>query len=212
MTTSPIGGASTASGSSSAGYNLTPSDFINMMVKQLQNQDPLNPTSNSELLAQMSQIGQLQASDSLQSSLQSMTLQTSLGAAGNLIGKSVTGLDANDTMVNGKVSSVQVQSGNVYLQLDGGQTLPMSNVTEISDPPATTAAATSTTAATAATTASGASNPAVANAASPSTNQYSAALAAAANAQTASLAAALGANAAAPAANAESLIGSLAAA
>ena len=44
-------------------------DFIKMMVTQLQHQDPLEPAKNQELLAQMSQIGQLQSQTLLQTDL-----------------------------------------------------------------------------------------------------------------------------------------------
>ena len=53
-----------------------------MMITQLQNQDPLEPAKNQELLAQMSQIGQLQSSTQLQDSLKGLVLQNSLGRRG----------------------------------------------------------------------------------------------------------------------------------
>ena len=86
-TTTPLSpilpAASTTSGgtTTNANLNLTPTDFLNMMVTQLQNQDPLNPTTSSDLLAQMSQIGQLQSSTTLQSTLQNFGLQTSISSA-----------------------------------------------------------------------------------------------------------------------------------
>src|ERR1700689_2380296 len=92
-----------------AAFILTPTDFLNMMVTQLQNQDPLNPTSSSDLLAQMSQIGQLQSSTTLQTTLQSFGLQTSLSSASSMTGKTVQGLDANNNPQSGVVTSVQVQ-------------------------------------------------------------------------------------------------------
>ena len=91
------------------------------MVTQLQNQDPTNPTSSSDLLAQMSQIGQLQSSTTLQTTLQSFGLQTSLSSASSMIGKTVQGLDPNGVPLGGVVTSVQVQAGNVSLSLDSGQ-------------------------------------------------------------------------------------------
>src|SRR5437660_12646764 len=90
--------------------DLTASDFINLMVKQLQNQDPLQPTDSSQLLSQMSQIGQLQSTMNLQSSLQTMVLQNQIGAAGNLIGKAVQGLDPQGNPLQGVVNSVKVKS------------------------------------------------------------------------------------------------------
>jgi flagellar basal-body rod modification protein FlgD len=110
---------------------LKPADFIQMMITQLQNQDPLQPTSNEDLLNQMSQIGQLQSSTDLQSSLQTMTLQNNLSSAGNLIGKMVVGQDDKGNPLQGLVNSVKVVSGQVSLELDNGQELSMSNVTGI---------------------------------------------------------------------------------
>ena len=87
-----------------------------MMVTQLQNQDPTQPTSNQDLLAQMSQIGQLQSSDDLQTTMASVTMQSQVGSASNLIGKSVTGLDANNDPISGVVNSVAVSSGQRHVE------------------------------------------------------------------------------------------------
>src|SRR6266480_3062825 len=99
---------------------LKPEDFIKMMITQLQNQDPLQPAKNEELLAQMSQIGQLQSSTELQSSLKSLVLQNNIGAAGNLIGRMVQGLGDTGAQIKGLVNSVKVIDGNVSLELDSG--------------------------------------------------------------------------------------------
>jgi flagellar basal-body rod modification protein FlgD len=120
------------------GLNLQAQDFIKMMITQLQNQDPMDPAKNQDLLAQMSQIGQLQSSTQLQDSLKGLVLQNNIGSAGNLIGKSVQGLDDNDKPVSGLVNSVRVQQDQVYLELDNGNSLSMTRVTSIA--PATAAA------------------------------------------------------------------------
>ena len=119
---------SRSAGSKSA---LKTEDFINMMVTQLQNQDPTDPVKNQDLLAQMSQIGQLQSTTDLQTSLKNLVLQNSLGAAGNLIGKMVDGLDEQGEKLNGLVTSVQVVVGNVQLELDNGKQLALDRVTGI---------------------------------------------------------------------------------
>ncbi len=130
--------------------SLQPSDFIQLMITQLQNQDPTQPTSNEEILQQVSQIGQLQSSDTLQTDLQAMTLQNSISSAGNLIGKSVVGVDSTGAKSSGLVNSVQVQNGDVYLQLDSGKQMLLSNVQSISAPPTATASAGSNASGTAA--------------------------------------------------------------
>ena len=145
QTPAPVSAAATAN---NAAASLTPTDFINMMVTQLQNQDPLNPTSSSDLLAQMSEIGQLQASTTLQSTLTGFGLQTSIGTASSMIGKSVQGLDVNSNPISGVVTSVQVQNGNVNLGLDNGGSMALSNVTSITPAPATTTSTATTPSAT----------------------------------------------------------------
>jgi len=147
-TSSASGGSSSSSNTSStsattnSGLSLTPTDFINMMITQLKNQDPTQPTSNADLLQEMSQIGQLQSQQTLQTNLQTMVLQNQIGSASNFIGKSVTGLDANNANVNGVVDSVHIENGGVNLVLNNGLTLALSNLTDVNG---TATTATSTT-------------------------------------------------------------------
>ena len=117
---------------SSKGLGLKTEDFIKMMITQLQNQDPLEPAKNEELLAQMSQIGQLESSTQLQNSLKTLVLQNNLSSAGNMIGKMVQGLNERGEPIKGLVNSVKVVDGSVTLELDNGKALNLSNVTAIS--------------------------------------------------------------------------------
>jgi len=131
MTTASISSEPTRNTIQSRKFALKTEDFIQMMITQLQNQDPLEPAKNQELLAQMSQIGQLQTTESLQASLKGLVLQNSLGAAGNLIGKLVQGLEEDGTQVQGLVTAVRVQNDEVFLELDNGKSLKLSRVTAI---------------------------------------------------------------------------------
>jgi len=114
------------------------------MVTELQNQDPLNPTDSSQMLSQMSEIGQLQASTTLTSSLTGMVQQNQVAAASAMIGKVVQGTDANKNPLTGLVSAVQVSSTGVNLILSTGATVPMNNVTAITNAPTTGTATTGT--------------------------------------------------------------------
>ena len=118
-------------------FELKAQDFIKMMITQLQNQDPTAPAKNEELLAQMSQIGQLQASTTLTESIKGMVLQNQIGSAGNMIGKSVQGLNDANEQVKGIVNSVRVENDNVMLELDNGKTLALGRVTAIAEAPNT---------------------------------------------------------------------------
>lgn len=117
---------------------LTSDDFIQMMIAQLQHQDPMQPTTNSELMSQMSQISQLQSNTSLQSTLKTLASQSQIGAAGAMIGKTVAGLDDTDKAVQGVVTSVRVEGESIYLELDSGKKLGLSRVTSIASGPTAT--------------------------------------------------------------------------
>jgi flagellar basal-body rod modification protein FlgD len=110
-------------------------DFIKMMLTQLQHQDPMEPAKNEQLLAQMSQIGQLQSASSLQETLKGLALQNQIGSGGQLMGKMVAGMDDNDQQVQGLVTAVRVQQNQVYLELDTGHTLKLDRVTDIAAAP-----------------------------------------------------------------------------
>ena len=122
-------------------FALKTEDFIKMMITQLQHQDPLEPAKNQELLAQMSQIGQLQSQTTLTENLKSMVLQNNLGAAGNLIGKQVEGVGKQGEEISGLVNSVRVEDGNVFLELDSGKSLELTKVLNIAGAPASIAPA-----------------------------------------------------------------------
>jgi flagellar basal-body rod modification protein FlgD len=120
---------STGSGGTSAPLKgMQAADFLNLMIQQLQQQDPLNPTDSNALLSQMSQIGQLQSNTQLQQTLTQMGLQQAIGSSGNLIGKKVSGLNANGVKVEGNVLSIKVANQKVNLELDTNDELPMANV------------------------------------------------------------------------------------
>ena len=115
----------------SKNFDLKAEDFIKMMITQLQHQDPMEPAKNEELLAQMSQIGQLQSATLLQESLKGMVMQNQIGSAGNLIGKTVQGLDDKNEQIKGIVNSVRVEGDELFLELDSGKRLAMGRVTSI---------------------------------------------------------------------------------
>lgn len=135
MTTNPVSSGSTSTGTSSTSasstLNLNSSDFMNMMITQLENQDPLNPTNSDELMTQMSAIGQMQSSSTLDSTLSNLGTQTQIGSASSLMGKQVQGIDANNNSVTGVVTAVQVASSGVSLELDSGDTVSLSNISSI---------------------------------------------------------------------------------
>ena len=114
--------------------DLTMSDFIKMMVAQLENQDPMSPMSNTEMLQQMSQMRSITSNDRLTTSIESLTLGQALSTASSLIGKTITGVDTLKQSVTGKVDKVTIENGEAKLYI-GTSIINVSNVTAIADTP-----------------------------------------------------------------------------
>jgi flagellar basal-body rod modification protein FlgD len=129
--------ASTGTGSStssaSALTSITPNDFLQMLITQLQNQDPLNPTSSDEILQQISEIDNIEATTTLTSSLNSVSTDQSFQTASGLIGKQVQGVDTSGNPVSGTVDSVSFSNGAASLNV-GSQSVQLSGISSISDP------------------------------------------------------------------------------
>jgi len=82
--------------------------FLQLMITELQNQDPLDPMENSEMLQQISQIREIGATDQLRESLESMQQSQGISTASGLIGKQVQALTDDGYVLFGVVQSVQM--------------------------------------------------------------------------------------------------------
>ena len=132
MSAGAITGSSvTASGASNRLADLSSDDFIRVMLSELENQDPFEPTDSSALLEQLSSLRNIESQLSLQDQLESLVLQNQITSAGGLIGKLVIGLDGAHAEVEGLVTAVRVEQDRVFLELDTGQTLRADRVTQI---------------------------------------------------------------------------------
>ncbi len=102
--------SSTSTGPQSGGFNDINSDqFLKLLINELQNQDPLNPMDNSQMVQQISQIRSIGATDTLTNTLTSLSQNQELVTASGLIGQSITGLADDSTEVKGKVDRVTVK-------------------------------------------------------------------------------------------------------
>jgi len=105
-------------GSRSALNDVKIDDFLKLMITELQNQDPLNPLQNNELLAQINQIRQVGATDQLTETLGSVLLGQNISSATNLLGSQIDALSDDGQRVNGIVNQVSIANGEPKLHLD----------------------------------------------------------------------------------------------
>ena len=100
-------------------------DFIKLLVAQMQNQDPMNPTDSTQSIAQMAQFSSLEqmtnistSMDSLNKSMTNFMQQSALTQGSAMIGKSVSGVDTDGaTTIEGTVEAVKWLDGDPKLQV-----------------------------------------------------------------------------------------------
>ena len=92
--------------------------FLKLMIAELQNQDPLNPLENDELVAQIGQIRSVASTEKLTTTLDSVLLGQNISSATNLIGAEVDAISDDNQRVTGTVERVSVANGQPKLHLD----------------------------------------------------------------------------------------------
>jgi flagellar basal-body rod modification protein FlgD len=106
-------------------------DFLKLLVAQLQNQDPLNPTSGTDFTSQLAQFSTLQGIQQLNANFSNLLLMQGLSQATTLIGKTVTYTKPNTSQTSqGVVQAVSVNGGNIQLVI-GGNNVALSQVQSI---------------------------------------------------------------------------------
>jgi flagellar basal-body rod modification protein FlgD len=110
--------------------------FLNLLVAQLKYQDPSNPTSGTEMMAQTAQMYTVQALQDIEKQQTASAAAEGTMATSSMIGKSITATASDGSVVSGIVSGVSVGTSGPLLQI-GDKTAPLSGVTEITAAPTT---------------------------------------------------------------------------
>jgi flagellar basal-body rod modification protein FlgD len=134
MATAPIG-PTTLSGQAPADRNdalrdLDMDEFLKLMITELQNQDPLNPLENTEILQQISQIREIGATGKLTETLEAVLLGQNLTSATSMIGKTIEALSDDAQTVRGIVDKVTMTEGEPRLHI-GDQSIRLTNVSQV---------------------------------------------------------------------------------
>jgi len=105
--------------------------FMTLLITQLQNQDPLDPTGNEELLNQLSTMRNLQSNIELGDAMKAITTNQQLSTAATFIGKTVSGTALDQTQVSGVAERAFLRDGQAYVGV-GTAELPLSGVEAVS--------------------------------------------------------------------------------
>lgn len=113
------------------GSKLGYDQFLQLLCAEMQYQDPLEPTSNTEYVAQLATFSQLEAVLGLQTTQESTM-------ANDLVGKTVIMKVTNETTgattyVDGKVDYTMYQDGEIYLSVND-KLYPLKDLDTVADP------------------------------------------------------------------------------
>jgi flagellar basal-body rod modification protein FlgD len=104
------------SDSSSTSISIDQMDYMNLLVTQLQNQNPLDPMDNTEMASQLAQYSTLEQLESMNTSFESALASSERSYAASLIGKEISFIteagDGSQELTRGVVEEV-------YNDLDG---------------------------------------------------------------------------------------------
>ncbi|UWG98345.1 flagellar biosynthesis protein FlgD [Dehalobacter sp. DCM] len=120
-----------------ANASLDQNAFLKLLIAQLQNQDPMSPMDDTQFVSQMATFSMLEQMTTMASnigelkdSLTAQSSQTLLTQGAAMIGKSVTGKDADGNDISGIVSSVKLVDGSLSV-LIGNTEITLDNVLEV---------------------------------------------------------------------------------
>ena len=121
--------SSLSSSKASSAGDMDKDSFLQLLVAQMKYQDPLEPTSNTEYIAQYAQFSQVEQ-------MQNMAASMDLQRASSLVGKEVsikTTLSSGETQtVEGKVDYVVYENSKAYLSI-GGKLYSMDDLDAVAD-------------------------------------------------------------------------------
>jgi flagellar basal-body rod modification protein FlgD len=116
--------------------SVTQDQYLQLLVAQLQNQNPLDPVSDKDLIAQLAQFSSLQGITQLNTSFDDMLQLQQLTQGNSLIGRTVTYTQPpSTTLASGVVSGLVVEDGKINLRV-GSAKVPLSQVQGVEQTPA----------------------------------------------------------------------------
>ncbi|MBQ8085521.1 MAG: hypothetical protein IJ232_05385 [Lachnospiraceae bacterium] len=113
--TSAVSNVAAASNSNTENKNTLDKDaFLKLLVTQMQYQDPMEPTSNTEYMSQMAQFSSVEQMQNLTSTI---TSGQTMSLTGQYVILNVPDAAGNIDQVSGLVDYVTVQDGKTYFHI-----------------------------------------------------------------------------------------------
>jgi flagellar basal-body rod modification protein FlgD len=105
--------------------------FLNLLVTQMQYQDPMKPMEDAQFIAQLAQFSALEQMQQVNSNLSLMQQMEAVSQASGLVGKHITYLDSTGNQsASSLVDRIELMNGSITLIVNGVEVSP-SNVMTI---------------------------------------------------------------------------------
>jgi len=117
--TSTTGTTSKTSAAIGAAAGMGKDDFMQLLIAQLKNQDPMKPMEDKEFITQLAQFSSLESMEKMTKQMEDLTSSQMLVEAATLIGKQVTAKLPTGEVVTGTISQVKMISGQPTAVVNG---------------------------------------------------------------------------------------------
>lgn len=109
--------SATSSSKEKVNNNLDKDDFLNLLVAQMKYQDPLEPQSNTEYVAQLATFTQVEATENMANTAESLQADALIGKT--VIMRPTNSVTGETSDVMGTVDYVMKEGSNIYLSIGG---------------------------------------------------------------------------------------------
>lgn len=117
--TSTTGTKTKTSAAIGAAAGMGKDDFMQLLIAQLKNQDPMKPMEDKEFITQLAQFSSLEAMEKMTQQMEDLTGSQMLVQAATLIGKQVTAKLETGEVVTGTISQVKMIGGQPTAVVNG---------------------------------------------------------------------------------------------
>ena len=107
-------------------------DFLQLMMLQLKNQDPLNPSDPTQYLSELANFSTLEQETNIAASSQQSATEQSTAAALGLLGHTVNYTDSSGATQSGAVQKIDFTSSGPTLTIGGQSGITLGAITEVS--------------------------------------------------------------------------------
>src|SRR5579875_3447315 len=137
-TTDTIGPTAPSSSMGSTMGSLNEGDFLNLMMDQMKNQDPLNPADPTQYMSELASFSSLDEQIQIQESSSQTASNQAASSALAMLGHDVNYTDSSGNSSSGTVTAVNFTSSGPTLTVGGTSGITLSEITSAGTDSSTT--------------------------------------------------------------------------